>query len=81
MSDSNEVITDPKLEKRARRRFSVAERKRLSEYRNYNRPICRFPAIAGAAPALRSALVGAAESRQRHGFRQTRRAQSGLAAQ
>lgn len=29
MSDSNEVVTDPRLEKRTRRRFSVAERKRL----------------------------------------------------
>ena len=29
MSDSNEVVTDPRLEKRARRRFSVAEQKRL----------------------------------------------------
>ena len=29
MSDSNEVITDPHLEKRTRRRFSVAEKKRL----------------------------------------------------
>lgn len=29
MSDSNEVITDPRLEKRTRRRFSVAEKKRL----------------------------------------------------
>ena len=30
MSDSNEVVTDPRLEKRTRRRFSVAEKKRLS---------------------------------------------------
>ena len=29
MSDSNEVVTDPRLEKRTRRRFSVAEKKRL----------------------------------------------------
>ena len=29
MSDSNEVVTDPRLEKRTRRRFSVAERKHL----------------------------------------------------
>lgn len=29
MSDSNEVVADPRLEKRTRRRFSVAERKRL----------------------------------------------------
>jgi len=29
MSDSNEVITDPRLEKRTRRRFSVSEKKRL----------------------------------------------------
>lgn len=29
MSDSNEVITDPRLEKRTRRRFSAAEKKRL----------------------------------------------------
>jgi len=29
MADSNEVVTDPRLEKRTRRRFSVAERKRL----------------------------------------------------
>ena len=29
MSDSNEVITDPRLEKRTRRRFSVAQKKRL----------------------------------------------------
>ena len=29
MPDSNEVVTDPRLEKRTRRRFSVAERKRL----------------------------------------------------
>lgn len=29
MSDSDEVITDPRLEKRTRRRFSVAEKKRL----------------------------------------------------
>jgi hypothetical protein len=27
MSDSNEVVTDPRLEKRTRRRFSVAEKK------------------------------------------------------
>ena len=29
MSDSNEVITDPRLERRTRRQFSVAEKKRL----------------------------------------------------
>lgn len=29
MSESNEVATDPRLEKRTRRRFSVAEKKRL----------------------------------------------------
>ena len=29
MSDSNEVVTDPGLEKRTRRRFSVTEKKRL----------------------------------------------------
>jgi len=29
MSDSNEIVTDPRLEKRTRRRFSVAEKKRL----------------------------------------------------
>jgi transposase len=29
MSDSNEVVTDPRLEKRTRRRFSVTEKKRL----------------------------------------------------
>jgi transposase-like protein len=29
LSDSNEVATDPRLEKRTRRRFSVAEKKRL----------------------------------------------------
>ena len=29
MSDTNEVVTDPRLEKRTRRRFSVAEKKRL----------------------------------------------------
>ena len=29
MSDPNEVVTDPRLEKRTRRRFSVAEKKRL----------------------------------------------------
>lgn len=29
MSDPNEVVTDPRLEKRTRRHFSVAERKRL----------------------------------------------------
>lgn len=29
MSDSKEVITDPRFEKRTRRQFSVAERKRL----------------------------------------------------
>lgn len=29
MSDSNEVVTDPRLEKRTRRRFSVAGKKRL----------------------------------------------------
>lgn len=29
VSDSNEVVTDPRLEKRTRRRFSVAEKKRL----------------------------------------------------
>jgi len=29
MSDSNEVLTDPRLEKRSRRRFSLAEKKRL----------------------------------------------------
>ena len=29
MSDSNEVITDPRLEKRTRRRFSAGEKKRL----------------------------------------------------
>lgn len=29
MSDSREVITDPRLEKRTRRRFSVTEKKRL----------------------------------------------------
>lgn len=29
MSDPNEVVTNPRLEKRTRRRFSVAERKRL----------------------------------------------------
>lgn len=29
MSDSNEVVTDPNLEKRTRRRFSVSEKKRL----------------------------------------------------
>lgn len=31
MSDSNEVITDPRLEKRSRRRFSATEKKRLLE--------------------------------------------------
>jgi len=29
MSESNEVFTDPRLEKRSRRRFSVADKKRL----------------------------------------------------
>lgn len=29
MPDSSEVITDPRLEKRTRRRFSLAEKKRL----------------------------------------------------
>jgi transposase-like protein len=29
MSDSNEVVADPRLEKRTRRRFSVPERQRL----------------------------------------------------
>lgn len=29
MSDSKEVTNDPRLEKRTRRRFSIAERKRL----------------------------------------------------
>ena len=29
MSDFNEVVTDPRLEKRTRRRFSVAEKRRL----------------------------------------------------
>jgi len=29
MSDSNEVITDPRLEKRTRRHFSVSDKKRL----------------------------------------------------
>lgn len=29
MSDPNEVVTDPRLERRTRRRFSVAEKKRL----------------------------------------------------
>ena len=29
MSDSNEVVTDPRLEKRTRRRLSVTEKKRL----------------------------------------------------
>jgi len=29
MADSNEVTTDPRLEKRTRRQFSVAEKKRL----------------------------------------------------
>ena len=29
MSDTNEVVSDPRLEKRSRRRFSVAEKKRL----------------------------------------------------
>ena len=29
MSDSNEVVTAPRLEKRTRRRFSVSEKKRL----------------------------------------------------
>ena len=29
MSDSNEVVTDPRLEKCTRRRFSVTEKKRL----------------------------------------------------
>jgi len=29
MADTNEVVTDPRLEKRTRRRFGVAEKKRL----------------------------------------------------
>ena len=29
MSDPNEVVTDPRLEKRSRRRFSVTDKKRL----------------------------------------------------
>lgn len=29
MSDPNEIVTDPRLEKRIRRQFSVAEKKRL----------------------------------------------------
>jgi hypothetical protein len=57
MSDSNEVITDPRLEKRTRRRFSVAERKpeqlELSDVLDEEDPM---PDLAGHSITYRIAV-------------------------